>query len=128
MVAVAIVALLPVLVGPATMPLVRALGGLETHHCACGMEAGKCGCPECGRLEQQRRADDEELRGQATWKVGCGDAQGLSGTSGALATLPTQVDIAVRSHARIDAAAAPADRPSRGRSRPPIPPPRRAGA
>jgi hypothetical protein len=45
----------PMLLGPATAPLMRMLGGEAKHLCACGMEPGKCGCPECERLEADKR-------------------------------------------------------------------------
>ena len=71
--------LLPLLLGPATMPLVRALGGLEEHHCACGMAAGKCGCPECARLEEQRRSNDELLHEKSVVKSSCDDGSAIAG-------------------------------------------------
>jgi|HubBroStandDraft_1064217.scaffolds.fasta_scaffold184556_2 hypothetical protein len=53
-VALALAVLAPMVFGPAFMPLTRALGGDETHVCACGMAPGKCGCPECERVEHER--------------------------------------------------------------------------
>jgi hypothetical protein len=47
----------PVALGGAAGPLARALGAQEEHLCKCGMEPGKCGCPECARLERDRLHD-----------------------------------------------------------------------
>jgi hypothetical protein len=41
--------------GPAMGGVMHALGvSMAEHVCKCGMPAGKCGCPECDRLEQER--------------------------------------------------------------------------
>ena len=42
----------PMSLGPATGALARAVGAIH-HACACGMAPGKCGCPECERLERE---------------------------------------------------------------------------
>jgi hypothetical protein len=47
---------LPIGLGPATSTVVRLLGGGPEHVCMCGMKRGTCGCPECQRLEAERRA------------------------------------------------------------------------
>jgi hypothetical protein len=52
--ALALVLLAPILLGPAIGPVTRALGGEAQHLCACGMIAGTCGCPECEKIEHQR--------------------------------------------------------------------------
>lgn len=50
--AVAFVMCVPVLLGSAYVPAMKALGFGATHACACGMEKGTCGCPECEELEK----------------------------------------------------------------------------
>lgn len=45
----------PAALGPALGPVLRALGAQETHLCKCGMKPGKCGCPDCARLEHERQ-------------------------------------------------------------------------
>ncbi|HEY6462354.1 MAG TPA: hypothetical protein VIY73_19435 [Polyangiaceae bacterium] len=47
----------PCALGGATGPLVRALADAQEHVCKCGMKPGTCGCPECAKLERERRAD-----------------------------------------------------------------------
>lgn len=48
----------PAAFGPAVGVMMRELGaGTSEHLCKCGMAPGKCGCPECDRLEQERRAE-----------------------------------------------------------------------
>jgi len=44
----------PSALGPAMASVLRELGAQEAHRCKCGMIAGKCGCPECERLEHER--------------------------------------------------------------------------
>lgn len=50
----ALLLLAPVWLGPAAVPLLRAVADVG-HTCACGMALGKCGCPVCVRLEHERR-------------------------------------------------------------------------
>jgi hypothetical protein len=119
-----LILLLPIALGPATMPLVRALGGLEEHHCACGMKAGKCGCPECARIEEVRKLDDEHVRGQPLLKSSCDDGSALTAPALAHATLGAPLAVA---RAAIDdgpPSLEPQRLTSRERPRPPLPPPR----
>jgi hypothetical protein len=62
-VAFAIMALLvvaaPAAIGAAMIPLARELGGQQDHLCKCGMRPGRCGCPECARLERERLRERE---------------------------------------------------------------------
>jgi hypothetical protein len=44
----------PAALGPALGPVLRELGEQQAHLCKCGMAPGKCGCPECARLELER--------------------------------------------------------------------------
>lgn len=46
--------LVPIGLGPALMPVLRVFHEMG-HTCACGMAPGKCGCPACARLENERR-------------------------------------------------------------------------
>jgi hypothetical protein len=53
--------------------VMRALGAATAEHvCKCGMPVGKCGCPECDRLEQERRQEHAAER-IATLKRHCDD-------------------------------------------------------
>jgi hypothetical protein len=36
-------------------PVLREIGEQQAHLCKCGMVPGKCGCPECERLERARQ-------------------------------------------------------------------------
>jgi hypothetical protein len=45
----------PAAFGPAMGHVLRELGAQHAHLCKCGMVPGKCGCPECERLEQARQ-------------------------------------------------------------------------
>ena len=119
LVALAAVLFAPLLLGPALAPLVHALGGEAAHHCACGMEPGKCGCPEC---EHQAQPD-----GQAHFvKSSCddgGDALPAFGVH-AVAVVPYLTRLAAPSAERVPPYAAPAALHARERERPPTPPPR----
>jgi hypothetical protein len=45
----------PAALGSAVGPVLRELGANAVEHvCKCGMAPGKCGCPECAHLEEQR--------------------------------------------------------------------------
>jgi hypothetical protein len=45
----------PAAFGPSIGVMMRELGASAAEHvCKCGMPVGKCGCPECDRLEQER--------------------------------------------------------------------------
>jgi hypothetical protein len=125
--AAAAVLAIPMLLGPAATPLVRALGGAGEHHCACGMTQGKCGCPECERLEHDRRMTKESLRGHAVLRSTCDDGTGMPAIGAvplaavpAVATLPA---VPFEVPERLDAEHAAA---SVERARPPTPPPRSA--
>jgi hypothetical protein len=48
-----LIVLVPIGLGPSLVPVLRAVHEMG-HTCACGMTPGKCGCPACARLEQQR--------------------------------------------------------------------------
>jgi hypothetical protein len=63
----------PAAFGPAIGVMMRELGAATAEHvCKCGMPVGKCGCPECDRLEQERLREHvpEHL---ATLKRHCDD-------------------------------------------------------
>jgi hypothetical protein len=49
----------PAALGPGVGPVLRALGGAQTHLCKCGMRPGTCGCRECSLLEHERRVAHE---------------------------------------------------------------------
>jgi hypothetical protein len=109
-----------------------ALGGVmgqlfgEEHLCKCGMTAGKCGCPECERLEQQRLHEHDSSPVPAV-KAHCGqDSPGLAFGSTPPASLPARTaKLPVPLAERLPPGAslgAPDDLPSE----PPTPPPRLA--
>lgn len=53
---VLMVVALPAALGASMGPVMRELGAeAQEHLCKCGMPAGKCGCPECERLEHARQ-------------------------------------------------------------------------
>lgn len=63
----------PAAFGPAIGGVMRELGvSLQEHACKCGMPAGKCGCPECDRLEQDRLHEHQGER-VAALKRHCDD-------------------------------------------------------
>jgi hypothetical protein len=63
----------PAALGPAAGVLLRDFGAaLEVHVCKCGMPVGKCGCPECDRLENERRSEHSSER-VPTLKRHCND-------------------------------------------------------
>jgi hypothetical protein len=63
----------PAAFGPAIGGVMRELGAsLQEHVCKCGMPAGKCGCPECDRLEQDRLHEHQAER-LAALKRHCDD-------------------------------------------------------
>jgi hypothetical protein len=47
----------PMWLGPGFGALLQTLGAHASHTCACGMAPGKCGCPECARLEETRKRE-----------------------------------------------------------------------
>jgi hypothetical protein len=111
----------PMLLGPAITPLVRALGEAPQHHCACGMEPGKCGCPECEhRAEQDHEypvlkssCDDD---GQAPLAFGALPA----GVPGPSLALGVGYDVGIGELGDVPVAVLT----PRDRVRPPTPPPR----
>lgn len=76
---VAVILAAPLLFGPGANAFLRALGGDAEHRCACGMVAGKCGCPECERLEHQEQHEAEALRGHAVLKSTCANDDAIPG-------------------------------------------------
>jgi len=117
---------LPLLLGPATTVLVRALGGADEHHCACGMQPGKCGCPECAALEADKQADRESPH--PFLRSSCDDgAQVPMASALPLAAPPGLAGIAPPRFAVGERRLASHDAPSRDRAPPEPPPPRRLG-
>jgi hypothetical protein len=131
-VAYAVLAVLaaPAAFGSATGAVMHALGAATAEHvCKCGMPAGKCGCPECERLEQERRHEHQSLAIPAL-KSHCDDdappiqlgalPAAVPG-AGATAVLPPERGERVSVRATLD-------HPHDLRLRPPTPPPRSAAA
>jgi len=125
----AVLLALPLLLGPATTTIVRALGGVGEHHCACGMDPGTCGCPECERVTQEKETTAEHLRGHAVLRSSCDDGTSLPAI-GALpfAAVPVVATLPPMGFELLALARPTAFDPSLERARPPTPPPRRAGA
>jgi hypothetical protein len=48
----------PCALGAAMGPVLRDLAAANEHVCKCGMKPGTCGCPECDKLERERRAEN----------------------------------------------------------------------
>jgi len=71
-----VIAAMPIALGPATSTVTRLLGGEPEHKCMCGMKRGECGCPDCEKLEAQRRADHREHT-YAMIRSGCEDDEGF---------------------------------------------------
>jgi hypothetical protein len=127
-IAVGVLAVLaaPAAFGPAVGVMMHALGAATAEHvCKCGMPAGKCGCPECDRLEQERRHEHASLAVPAL-KRHCNDdapaipfgvlPAGVLGAS-AVAAVPAERGDRIRVRAvRVS--------PDSLRLRPPTPPPR----
>lgn len=131
-VACAVLAVLaaPAVFGAATGIVMRGLGAATAEHvCKCGMPAGKCGCPECERLEQERRNEHRSLAIPALRSHCNDDAPPIQLGAlpaavpgpGAAAVLPPERG------ERVSVRTAP-QHPDDLRLRPPTPPPRSAAA
>jgi hypothetical protein len=120
----------PLLLGPGSGTILRALGGADEHRCACGMKAGQCGCPECERLEHARQLEADALRGHAVMRSTCDDhGAGLAVAGGALvATAPIHAVLPSVPFQPLDVLLPHEPDPSLERARPPTPPPRYATA
>ncbi|HZU85640.1 MAG TPA: hypothetical protein VE987_22090 [Polyangiaceae bacterium] len=115
----------PAVFGPALTPIARAIAA-EIHVCQCGMRPGRCGCPECARLERERLRDARPdpvptLKGQ------CDEQAPALGS----AELPVTSPPAVReglpaARSELLAVARAGIPPGRGLEAPPTPPPRAA--
>jgi hypothetical protein len=62
----------PAALGAALSPVLRQLDGATEHVCKCGMPVGKCGCPSCERLEQERLSE-HRTEAAPTLKSRCDD-------------------------------------------------------
>ena len=110
-IAVLLVVAAPCALGPAVDPVLRLLGQ-TAHACACGMEPGTCGCPECARLAHLRLAERPRDAAPAMTKA-CAQNPAIR-----MAALPAGVAAAG------NVALVPA---GRERARVPLPSPLRAG-
>jgi hypothetical protein len=118
----------PAALGPATGPLLRELAEQQAHLCKCGMTPGKCGCPECERLERARQ-QAHAPEAVPTFRRDCDDdapsillsALPVTALAAKLETLPVPRGERVR----LPAADAPPLCPNLA---PPTPPPRLATA
>jgi len=78
----------PLVLGAGGFVMLRALAGLDEHHCACGMKAGACGCPECERIEHARLSERDVLREHPVLKSSCGDDSVVPGAGWPLIAPP----------------------------------------
>jgi hypothetical protein len=76
----------PSALGAAMGPVLRQLGMRNEHMCMCHMPAGKCGCPQCARLEAERLRE-RRVDAVPTWKKGCED----DGSATLFASLPATI-------------------------------------
>jgi hypothetical protein len=121
--AAAVLFALPVLLGPATPVAVALLADAVTaHHCACGMKAGRCGCPECE--ESARRLDGPT--GPVVRRFSCDDPRFVQGALPPMLLPPGLA--APRASAVSTAFDANEERAPAGEDAPPPTPPPRAGA
>jgi hypothetical protein len=125
--AAALVVAAPLLLGPALVAALHAVGASVAHRCACGMQPGRCGCPECEAIEAEHRQDRESS--VAVVRSSCDDEGLLPGARALppalLATAPGPSD--PPSARAFEPPSAP-DAPSWVSVPPPTPPPRRHGA
>lgn len=116
----------PCALGAAMGPMMRELGEAQSHTCKCGMQPGKCGCPECARLEDERRAEHRQTPEPALKRHCDDDAPamplGAPLPSGVLAATTTDL-LSVPAGDRQPIAAGVAFVPSADLE-PPTPPPR----
>jgi hypothetical protein len=120
----------PLLLGPGSGAILRALGGADEHRCACGMKAGECGCPECERLEHARQLEADALRGRSVMRSTCDDNGARLAPAGGLlvATAPTHAVLPAVAFERMEPLTGSQPDRSLERARPPTPPPRHTSA
>jgi hypothetical protein len=87
----AFVVMLPVALGPARTTIERALGGEQTHTCACGMKRGTCGCPECERTQQEAK----KVSKRVTVRNACENDDGLARAPAAPIVTPPNAPLVV---------------------------------
>jgi hypothetical protein len=123
-IALALAVLAPLLLGPALVPLTRALGGADEHLCACGMAPGTCGCPECEKLEHARLAE-RAPRPYPVVKGQCGGDEVAPGYAALPAATPPSDGVLLAPSPRaLLALERPATALSRDPTEPSTPPPR----
>jgi hypothetical protein len=120
----ALAVLAPMVLGPALVPLTQALGGADSHLCACGMARGTCGCPECEKIEHERLREHAP-HSYPVLRAHCGEDDAATGSP----ALPTAIAVAVgillpASPYERTALLRPAEVPSRDPAEPATPPPR----
>jgi hypothetical protein len=127
-IAVLVVLAAPAALGAAMTPVLRELGAQSEHVCKCGMAPGRCGCPECARLERERRHERLPVA-VATIKTPCdvdGRALANADVQSAVPAASTTV-FPASLYERLRAIATPLPAPCPGEA-PPVPPPRMAAA
>jgi hypothetical protein len=125
---IALALLLPMVLGPALVPLARAWGGVDSHVCACGMARGTCGCPECEKLEHERLREHAP-RPYPVLRAYCGGDEVASGYSALPPATPLPKGVLLpRSPRERVALERPAEAFSRDLAEPATRPPRLARA
>lgn len=122
-VAALLVMVSPLALGAAMNPVLRELAGAPEHQCKCSMGPGKCGCPACVKLDQERAS---ERRQPAPCLRGTCDLDGPAMTFGAptLAVLgAVSSGLPVPAVARLGMGDL-AQAPPVTTNEPPVPPPR----
>jgi hypothetical protein len=118
--------LAPMLLGPGSAWVLRALGGAPEHQCACGMKPGTCGCPECARIEHERSEAKRPLP-YAALRSTCEDSDApLASAALPLVHGASPIAVLVAPFARLTSDTRTSALHPRGRPEPPIPPPRAA--
>jgi hypothetical protein len=117
----------PAALGGALSPVLRQLAEVG-HVCKCGMTPGKCGCPECARLERERLSERQPAP-EPTLKRDCDDEApamplGAALPAGVVAAVSTST-LPVPRGERIPVVLSTSPHPSTS-DEPPTPPPRSA--
>jgi hypothetical protein len=118
----------PAALGPAMGPVLRALGGAQTHLCKCGMRPGTCGCRECSLLEHERQVAHEHESVPACRSHCDDDAPAVLSSALPVSLLASAVETLRVPRAERVVPLRTELRPPSTSHAPPTPPPRRATA
>ena len=122
-VATALALAAPIWLGPAAPWILRELGASEDHHCACGMQKGKCGCLECAADEAQAKRA-KERHAEPILKSSCSSDDDVPFFAALpVVALPSSTLVPIAGFERLSVVQAPISDPSRERGPPVVPPP-----